>query len=216
MNDTPTDPARLTAVVDYHTVGSLLREVLFPPMTVGIFLTRAGSGLLGLAAWMVTALAIAMVLMRFDVARTTAGMVGVVTPVIVVIVLNSLGVFNRRGAGAKPLRQSSLSDSFMNGFLPSPAGGWASRPPTSLQRMSMLTRHCSCRSATPGCSNRQTSGCAICRSGAICGTGASSAERAQAPCASYCMMRRIVLHDANGQTVGGTGPQGGDEVWLAY
>ncbi|HMW57004.1 hypothetical protein [Accumulibacter sp.] len=105
MNDTPTDPARLTAVVDYHTVGSLLREVLFPPMTVGIFLTRAGSGLLGLAAWMVTALAIAMVLMRFDVARTTAGMVGVVTPVIVVIVLNSLGVFNRRGAGAKPLRQ---------------------------------------------------------------------------------------------------------------
>ncbi|KFB75286.1 MAG: hypothetical protein NOF05_02095 [Candidatus Accumulibacter phosphatis] len=203
MNDTPTDPARLTAVVDYHTVGSLLREVLFPPMTVGIFLTRAGSGLLGLAAWMVTALAIAMVLMRFDVARTTAGMVGVVTPVIVVIVLNSLGVFNRRGAGAKPLRQ------FHEWLLAVASRGMG------LEATHIVAAHVDADQAL----QLQVSDAWL----------QQPADKRLRDLSQWCYLWnwslvsregtsavRIVLHDANGQTVGGTGPQGGDEVWLAY
>ena len=203
MNDTPTDPARLTAVVDYHTVGSLLREVLFPPMTVGIFLTRAGSGLLGLAAWMVTALAIAMVLMRFDVARTTAGMVGVVTPVIVVIVLNSLGVFNRRGAGAKPLRQ------FHEWLLAVASRGMG------LEATHIVAAHVDADQAL----QLQVSDAWLQQ---------PADKRLRDLSQWYYLWNwslvsregtsavRIVLHDANGQTVGGTGPQGGDEVWLAY
>ncbi|KFB67035.1 hypothetical protein [Candidatus Accumulibacter vicinus] len=201
MDDTPTDPARLTTVVDYHTVGSVFREVLFPPMTVGIFLTRAGSTLLGLAAWMVTALAIALVLMRFDVARTTAGMVGVLTPVIVVIVLNSLGVFNRRGASAKPLRQ------FHEWLLAVSSRGMG------LDATHIVAAHVDADQAlqlqVSDAWLQQPADKRLCDLSQWCYLWSWSLASREGTSAV-----RIALRDATGQTVGGTGPHGGDEVWL--
>lgn len=202
MADLPKGPARLTSVVDYHAVGSVLREVLFPPMTVGIFLTRAGRVLLGLAAWMVTALAIALALMRFDVARTTAGTLGVLAPVIIVIVLNGLGIFNRRGAGAKHLRQFQewLAAVASRGIGLDAAHIVAAHVDAD-QVLQLQVSDAWLQQAADK-RLRDLSQWYYLWNWSLASHEGTSAVR-------------IALRDASGQAVGGTGPQGGDEVWLS-
>lgn len=200
--DVPIDPTRPTTVVDYDAVGSILREVLFPPMTVGIFLARAGRVLLGLVAWMLTALAIALALMRFEVARTTAGMVGVLAPVIVVIVLNGLGIFNRRQAGTRHLRQ-------FHAWLLVVAGR-----EMGLEATHIIAAHVDADQVL----QLQVSDAWL----------QQPADKRRGDLSQWCYLWswslasregtnavRIVLRDATGQEVGGTGPQGSNEVWLA-
>ena len=202
MTDVPTGPSRQTTVVDYQAVGSVLREVLFPPMTVGIFLTRAGRVLLGLAAWMVTALVIALALMRFDVGRTTAGMLGVLAPVIVVIVLNGLGVFNRRGAGAKHLRQfHEWLAAVASRGLGLDAADIVSAHLDADQVLQLQVSDAWLQQAADK-RLRDLSQWYYLWNWSLASHEGTSAVR-------------IALRDASGQAVGGTGPQGGDEVWLS-
>jgi len=107
--------ARHFTAINYTAIGSVLRDVILPPLTFSVVLVRAGHLLLILAVWVAIGLMIALSLTRLGIHLSVAVAVGVMTPTVFLILLNIFGVFSNRKINHKQTRQ-------FRKWLSSPAG----------------------------------------------------------------------------------------------